>query len=70
MELHDLAAVDHADQKRLGSVGVHALGRQHGDAVMQVLKQPGRELVGVLRDHLEFQGDLEALQDAVTDAGA
>ena len=70
LEPDDLVAVHHADQQGPGGVGVHALGGQHRDAVVELLQEPGGKLRGVAGDHLEFQGALAALEDTVTDAGA
>ena len=70
LEPDDLMAVHHADQQGPGSLGVHALALEHRDAVVELLQEPPGEGFRLPGDHLEFQGRLAALENAVADAGA
>ena len=60
LKTDDLVAVHHAHQQILGPLGVHALGVQHRNAVVQLPQQLGRKLFRLLSDHLEFQRPLAA----------
>ena len=69
LEISDLPAVDHTDQKALVCMRVHSPCRQDGTAVMKLAHQRLRELLRLRCDNLELGGGPCALEDQVPDPG-